>query len=494
MSLAKKIAHNTLVQIIGKIISTILGLLALALITRYLGPEIFGDYTTITTFLTFFAVIADLGLTLVTVQMISGEKNQSKENLILSNLFSLRLISVLIFIGLAPIFVLFMPYSQTIKIGVLIAALSFIFPALNQVIIGLLQKRLSMDRSALAEVICRVVLVVGIVVAIKNNTGLTGILVVTVLSASINFVFHYLFSRKFAKIKFKIDFSIWKKILTKSWPLAITIVLNLIYLRADVLILSLYRSSTEVGLYGATYKVIDVLTSIPFMFAGLILPILTASWLEKKISYFKHVLQKSFDFMAIIAIPLIIGSQFLAEKIMIYIAGPEFTGSGIILKYLIVSVAAIFLGTMFSHAVIALDKQKKLIWFYVFTSLSSLLAYFIFIPRFSYLGAASVTIYSEVLIGCFSAYCVYKYSKFLPNFTILVKSLGAAALMGIFLYFFPEQYQTKLVGLILLIILASLIYFLCLYLLGGIDTKTLKSFFAKSNKGGPQIYDQNSNL
>jgi len=494
MNLSRKIAHNTLIQIVGKIISTVLGLLALAMITRYLGQDGFGEYTTITTFLTFFAVIADLGLTLVTVQMISGEKNPVEENKILNNLFSLRLVSVLIFISLAPIFVLFMPYSQTIKIGVLIASLSFIFPALNQIIIGLLQKRLSMDRASLAEIISRVALLIGIILVARNQTGLNGVLVVTVLAGAINFIFHYLFSRKFAKIRLQISFSLWKKIFSKSWPLAITIVLNLIYLRADVLILSLYQSSSAVGLYGATYKVIDVLTSIPFMFAGLILPILTAAWLENKTDYFKTVLQKSFDFMAIIAIPLIVGAQFLAKPIMVYIAGQDFIESGIILKYLIVSVAAIFLGTMFSHAVIALDKQKKLIGFYIFTSISALAAYFIFIPKFSYLGAASVTIYSEIAIGLFSAYCVYKYSRFLPNLKTTIKSLGAALLMGVFLYFSPEQYQTKLTSLLIIIVLASLIYFVALYFLGGVSAKDLKSIFKKSNKGGAQTYDPTSNL
>ena len=137
MSLAKKIAHNTLAQIIGKIIATILGLFSLALITRYLGQAGFGEYTTITTFLTFFATIADLGLTLITVQMISGEKDN--ENKILNNLFSLRLVSALIFIGLAPLSVIFFPYSGTIKIGVLMAAASFFF-ALSQVIVGLFRK------------------------------------------------------------------------------------------------------------------------------------------------------------------------------------------------------------------------------------------------------------------------------------------------------------------------------------------------------------------
>jgi O-antigen/teichoic acid export membrane protein len=249
-----------------------------------------------------------------------------------------------------------------------------------------------------------------------------------------------------------------------------------------------------VGLYGAAYKIIDVLTTLPFMFAGLILPILTAAWLENDHRYFKKVLQKSFDCMAIIAIPLVIGAQFLGKPIMLFIAGRDFILAGDILKILIFAVAAIFLGTMFSHAVIALEKQKKMIGFYVFTSISSLLAYIFLIPKYSYLGAAAVTIYSEVLIAIFSAYCIFKYSRFFPQLGTLVKTLLAGIIMGVFIYVFPNYYQTSLGGLILIIILASLIYFFFLYLLGGIKSEDLASIFKKQTKGGGQTYDPGTNF
>ncbi|MEI7721526.1 MAG: oligosaccharide flippase family protein, partial [Verrucomicrobiota bacterium] len=137
----------------GKGSETILGLLAIAMITRYLSPAGFGEYTTITTFLVFFAVIADLGLTLVTAQMLCDPKYE--ENKTLNNLFGLRLVSAIIFISLAPIIVLFFPYSLAIKFGVLICAAAFFFPALNQVIIGLFQKKLSMGRDVLSELVSR---------------------------------------------------------------------------------------------------------------------------------------------------------------------------------------------------------------------------------------------------------------------------------------------------------------------------------------------------
>jgi O-antigen/teichoic acid export membrane protein len=488
MNLHKQLAKNTLIQVIGKIISTILGLFAIALITRYLGPEGFGKYTTIITFLTFFAVASDFGLTLVTVQMISGLKDKLAENKILNNLFGFRLLSVSLFLILAPITVFFFPYPAAIKIGVIIGFIAFIFPALNQVIVGLFQKRLDMKGAVIAEIISRIFLLSGIILTKKLNLGLNGILLSTVFSAAANFISHYIFSLKFVTIKLEFDWQIWKKIINKSWPLAITIVLNLIYLRTDILFLSLFESEYVVGLYGASYKIVDVLATIPFMFAGLVLPILTAAWIEKKQKYFYKILQKSFDFMIILAIPLVIGAQFLSKPLLTFIAGPDFSSAGIILQILIFAVGAIFIGTIFSHAVVALNKQKSMIGFYLFTSISSLIAYLIFIPRFSYFGAAGVTIYSETLIAIFSAYCVWKYSKFLIKINITLKSILSGIIMGLFLYFFAKPYQTSLVGLILVIIFAGLLYFTVLFLLGGLNKDYLKAITKRQDKNTGSIY------
>jgi len=117
MNLSLKIAKNTIIQIISKISSTILGLLAIAVMTRYLGQNGFGAYTTVVTFASFFAILADLGLTLVTVQMISDP--QADEEKILGNLLTVRLLSALTLLGIAPIVGWFFPYGGDIKIGIL---------------------------------------------------------------------------------------------------------------------------------------------------------------------------------------------------------------------------------------------------------------------------------------------------------------------------------------------------------------------------------------
>lgn len=480
MTLSTKIAYNTIIQIISKIISTILGLIAVAVMTRYLGKFGFGQYTTIVTFLSFFGILADLGLTLVTVQMIS--QPGADENKILNNLFTLRLVSAIIFLGLAPLLVLFFPYDPIIKLGVAITSLSFLFIALNQILVGLFQKKLRMDKVSIAEVLSRIILIVGVIISVKLNFGLVGIMIATVLSSVISFILHFIFSWKFVRIKLSFNFFLWCEIIKKTWPLAITILFNLVYLKADTLILSLIKTQAEVGIYGAAYKVIDVLVTIPFMFAGIILPILTMSWAEKNVEYFKHILQKSFDFMIILTIPFLVGTQFTAKQIMILVAGKDFFESGAVLKILIMAAGIIFLGCMFSHAIIALNKQKKIIGAYIITSILALAGYLIFIPRFSYMGAAWVTIFSEFLIFSASVYYVWKYSKFLPNLKIFPKSLLASSVMAAFLYFLPTLFYESSLWLSITILLSVFIYFIFLYLFKGINKKDLKSLFVKPIK------------
>ena len=198
MKITTKVAHNYIFQVISKGISTILGLIAMALMARYLGAHDFGHYITIITFLSFFGILADLGLTLITVQMIS-EENVNVEK-ILSNLLAIRFVSALLFIGIAPLSVFILPYEALTQKGVLITAGSFFFIALSQILVGLFQKNLNMDKVAISEVVSRILLVSGIGITIYYDFGLYSILIFTVLSSLINFILLYIFSRKLIKI------------------------------------------------------------------------------------------------------------------------------------------------------------------------------------------------------------------------------------------------------------------------------------------------------
>ncbi|MDP3899981.1 MAG: flippase [bacterium] len=460
----KQIAYNTGINFAAKIISTALGLAAVAMMTRYLGALGFGQYTTIIIYLQFFAIAADLGLTLITSQLLA--KYQNKENEIINNLFTFRLLSALLFLAPAPIIVLFLPYAAAVKTGIFIATASFLFIALNQIFVGFYQKRLLMAKASIAEVGGRLILVLGIFTAIYLNSGLRGVVVATVLAALIHFLINYVLALPDLKLRLAYDKTIWSEIMKLSWPLALTISFNLIYLKADTLILSLLKPETDVGLYGASYRVIDVLVTMPFILAGIVLPQITAAWHGKNLAIFKKLIQHSFDIMVIIALPLMVGAQFVANDLMRLVAGEDFAASGPILKLLIIAAGIIYLGTIFSHVIISLERQKQTIWAYVVVAITSLIGYLVFIPKYSYFGAAAVTIYSESLIAVLIFGITYYYIKFIPNFIMTLKSLAACAVMALGLYYLNLTLMPAL-------LMAVIIYAAILILLAHNDFKKM---------------------
>jgi len=350
---------------------------------------------------------------------------------------------------------------------VAITSFSFLFIALNQVLIGLFQKNLRMEKVAIAENIGRVVLVAGIATVIYLKAGLLAVMLTVILGSFVNFLINFIFSLKYVRIKFVFDWPIWREIYRRSWPIGLSIIFNLIYLKADVIVLSLFQSQAAVGLYGASYRVLDVLTTLPMMFAGLILPILTASWAEKNLERFERLIKKSFDFLMIIIVPIIFGTMLLGERLMSAVAGEDFRDSGTILKILILGAGAIFVGTLFGHIIVAIKKQKQMIWGYALVAFLSLAGYVIFIPRYTFWAAAWITVFSEGAIALLTFFVVWKNTRLLPSGKVLGKSIQASLGMSAAIYFLGGM------NLLFLIFLGAAVYFSLLYLLRGYSKETV---------------------
>lgn len=480
MSLTRKIALNTTVQIAGKIVSTVIGLMAIGMIGRYLGREGMGNYTTIIAFLQFFGILVDMGLYIILIKKIS--EPEIDEEKVVNNIFTLRLLSAVIFLGLAPLFVLFFPYPPMVKWGVALTTFSFLFITLNQALSGVFQKKLRMDKVAIAEVAGRAVLLGGTFLAILLEKNLLYIMLAVVLGSLVNFLAIFYFTNKYIKIKLHFDFDIWKKVMKEAWPVALAILFNLVYFKADTIILSLYKSQSDVGIYGASYKVLEVLSTFPAMFAGLMMPLLTKSFQEKNIEQFKKILRKAFDALIMVMIPMVVGTYFIAEKVMVFIFGQDFKVSGTVLQILIVATGIIFMGNLFGNSVVAVNRQRQILWAYGAIAIISVAGYFIFIPVYSYFGAAWITVISEFLITFASAYVVFRATKVGPSFRLFFKSLLASIGMGAILFLFRSQ------SLFILILFGFIVYTFLLYLFKGFSKElVLEVISPRSNNRNNEL-------
>jgi len=466
MSLTRKIAHNTGVQILGKIISTALGLVALAMMTRYLGTEQFGWYVTAISFLQFVGILIDFGLIPVTAQML-GEGIIPEKKLI-KNLLGFRFVSAVVFLGITPLVALFFPYNTEIKIAITFTTLNFLAVAMNQVLVGYYQKQLKMHIQAIGEVLGRVALVGGLWLVISGGYGFLPVMAMVTLGSVVYTLamwFHLATSEHRAGFGF--DLSIWKQIMSKSWPIAISIIFNVVYLKGDTLLLTLFASQTDVGLYGAAYRVIDILAQTAMMLMGVMLPLLAANWAKHK-AEFSHRYQQSFDAMMLLAVPILVGLVVLAEPIMTLVAGPEFIGSAIILQILAVAVFGVYLGAVFGHTAVAINKQKQTMWIYISNAIITLIGYLYFIPKFGLYGAAGMTVFSELYAGVLLWIVIHNYTKYSLSLKLFGKIILASAFMGAAIYALQDY------NVVAISFAGACVYGFMLYAWGGISKETLE--------------------
>jgi len=467
-----KIAKNTIIQITGKILSILIGVLTLGLTTRYLGQIGYGYYTTVLVFLQIFGILMDFGLYLTLVREISEQPE--KENQIFNNVFTLRFFSAILFLSLAPLVAIFLPYPAIVKWGIALTTLAFLFNSMVQIMMSIFQRRMAMGRAMLAEVIGRLVHLLIIILIIYLSGNLLAVLFGNIFNTLVYFLALFFFAKGFLKIKFAFDLGYWKRIIIKTWPIAVGIIFNLIYFKTDTLILSLIKPASDVGIYGAPYKFLEILATLPHLFLGLILPILTATWVQKNINEFKKIYQICFDLFAIIGLPLIFGGLVLATPLIVFFAGSDFIASGPVLKILIVATVLIFFGTLFNYLIVAIDQQKKILKYFIITSILSVVGYLIFIPLYSYYGAAWITVFSEGLITIASFWLGYRLTKIGLSLKILLKIIPASLIMMLVII------PLKSLPIIPLVFLGIAVYGVLLILFKAIRIDFIKSLFVKA--------------
>jgi len=339
---------------------------------------------------------------------------------------------------------------------------------MNQVFVGFLQTRLKMYLMVAGEILGRIVLVTGLLLLVLNHSNFLPFMWAIVLGALAYTSVLWVSVSRMTPVALAFDKNIWIAIIKKMWPITLAVMFNAVYLKSDTVILSFLRPQTEVGIYGAAYRILDVITQSAMMIMGVLLPLLASSWSREQKPEFKKYYQQSFDTMMLFAIPMMAGAIVLAEKIMRSIAGDEFADSGKILAILSIAVFGVFLGAIFGHTAVAINKQKQTLWIYISDAFITLAGYLIFIPLYGIYGAAWMSVFSELYAGVLLFVCVRRYTKEKLQFKTLSKIIFASLVMAFTLLL------TGSIPVLLSIFISMLVYTMTILAIGGISKEDLK--------------------
>lgn len=401
MSIRRKVVFNTFIQFINRFVISGSAFIVSLLIARVFGPRGFGEYSKATTFIAIFYLFADFGLNALVLREVSNQPQNEKK--IIGNLFGLRLVAGLILTLIALFITLFLPYdairnegfTPVAKGAIMALSILVLYQAFLNTANVIFQKHLRYELSTWASIVGSIITIIAVLVLLLFKNSLP----VVLLGYGIGAVFASIILLGFVKklyIHFTplFSFNESKKLIINSLPLGLTLVFNLVYFRADVFILTLFRTTTEVGTYGLAYKFFEFPLTLPTFFANSLYPILLARSNDKNL--FKKTVLKAAFFLLGISIITLLGFYIFAP--LLQFIRQDFYPSIYVLRLLSLSMPVFFLSSLFMWILITFGKNKELLLIYFLGMVINIILNLVFIPSYGITAAAFITLFSELLI------------------------------------------------------------------------------------------------
>lgn len=394
-TLTLRLATNTIVQVVGTGVASLISFVTFVAITRGLGPEAFGDFTAASAFLFLPVVLADVGLSTAVLREISADPGRTepamRASLPLRALISAAAILVAVGIGLA------LPFTDQTKVAILISSVGAFLTLMTLALLPVLQAQLKMQWAVGATVGGRVVTLALTLGALGVGLGFKSVVAAQSIGLAVTFLLTLLAVAARVRLTPVLDAGYWRALFSRSLVLGLAIALSLIYFRVDAVLLALLRPAEEVGLYGAAYKFIELAVLIPAAAATSMFPPL-ARFVAAKDPRAESLVQKSFDVLLAAAVPVTVLMLAFPEQIIVLTAGEQFEDAAIALQLLAPYVIFAFVNTVLWRVLIATDQDRALLAVSVAVLVVNVVANLIFIPLYGYQAAAVVSVASEAFI------------------------------------------------------------------------------------------------
>ena len=172
-----------------------------------------------------------------------------------------------------------------------------------------------------------------------------------------------------------------------------------IFTNLDQVMLGFMKTDEIVGHYSAAIKVKNILTSFITALGAVMLPRISFYLKQGSTKEFNELIKKSFNFIVVSAIPLMLFFTLKSYETIVFIAGKQYEASSLIMKGLMPSLFFIGLSSVTAwQLLIPLGKEKITVYGAVCGALVDLVINFSLIPRYGAFGAAIGTSAAELVV------------------------------------------------------------------------------------------------
>lgn len=376
-------------------------------VARYLGPENFGRLSYAAAFVAIFAAIVPLGLDALVVRELVRQLGEQRR--LLSTAVALRALAALLCLLLILALSYFLPNpDHTVQVLVLIAAAGTLFQPLDTLDL-FFQARTEMRRVVVPRS-----LVFLVVSGLKVGLILKGCSVVwfaaaTLVEAGLGSLTAFLVYRYHlsAPLRFQPDWAKARRLLGESWPLLLSGLSIMLYLKTGQLMLGAMLGQQALGVYSAAIRLSEVCYFVPVILASSVLPALVKSR-ELGPGEYQNRLKFYFKVNALMAYLAAIPISLCSGAIIGVLYGSNYNEAGPVLAVHVWVLPFVFLGVARGQHLV----NEGLLRFSMFATLAgvatNVAANFALIPRYGPVGAAIAVLISYAVSGYVSSFF---YSK-----------------------------------------------------------------------------------
>ncbi len=448
----KKIASNTLSQILSKVFTAIISIFLIKALTTYLSVDEYGLYNKIYSYLGIFAFLADLGLYTITVREIRAGKEKTSK--ILGNVMTLRMILGIGIIFLSLFIAYFLPWynSQVALVSVFIVAIFTLFWLMNSSILALMQANMKIEFSLISAVLGKILnlwLILAWVYLLfplikwDFEFAFSFIMFAGLAWIILNTYLNYLYAKKIEDIRFRFDWDYIKHIFKISLPYGLALFLSVVYFKIDIVLISLIepaiKADTSIALYSVPMRIIEVLMVLSGFFLNSVLPMMSKAFAEKHLENIWKILSNSYKTLLAFGFSIVALGSVFKDDIIRLVATPDYinhtkyfyTSSDVFTITLFI-LLFYFISQLFIYTLIASENQKRLLYINMFVAAFNIIWNIILIPKYSFIGSAYITVASQILL----LIMLFFYSRDIYKFRFPVVYTLRVILVSLFIFMF----------------------------------------------------------
>ncbi len=391
-----KYFRNTSWLFAEKILRMFVSLFVGIWVARYLGPEQFGLFSYVQSFVGLFATIATLGLDGIVVREIVNDT--VKAHVILITAFWLKLLAALFVLLLLSIAVHLTSNDDSTNTLVFIIASATLFQPFN-VVDFYFQAKVMSKYVVFANVLSLFFSSTVKIALILNEAPLVAFAWVVLFDSiilAIGYIYFYLQYSTFQQIRMTWDIPTAKNLLKDSWPLILSGIVISIYMKIDQVMIQEMLGSEAVGQYAAAVRISEAWYFIPMVIASSLFPaIINAKQVSEELYYTR--LQRLYSLMIWLAILIALPMTFLSHWVIHLLYGSQYAQAGDVLRIHIWAGVFVFLGVSSGFWLISENFVKIAFCRNLIGAIGNIILNLILIPKLGIKGAAIATLAAWML-------------------------------------------------------------------------------------------------